>query len=334
MAGHGERSAKSRSPVPRDNSASSHISAGELPGNNGAVSDVERSVAAAFDAQRANLESSLTAAVLAGVKGPVEAVVEAAFKSQMGAVEGRLTSLEEGQSKVLRELSKVNATLAQLSHSPSLPQVGSAPGGAMAACSQPDVTTSPFFRALDPTILYCNVHGRAQVPRTEFHKAIVPLAADANLGEDKFKITGDALDDRFEIQFLGDRKAASAAATQFMQSLYLGRGKWKTQEALDATSGLHKFYVANDKNGAQVRREILAKGLKQILESLCINKTFYVRKASGSILVDRRVLATVFITSETSAHINWFHPKRIELGIELEQVVPQFSTLVGDPSSP
>ena len=87
-----------------------------------------------------------------------------------------------------------------------------------------------------------------------------------------------------------------------------------------------------DKNGAQIKREILSKELASIFSTIVPTSTFFVRKSTGSVFVDRRVLATVFVTGENQAKINWFHPKRIQLNIEQAHVEEQFLALLGGPS--
>ena len=50
--------------------------------------------------------------------------------------------------------------------------------------------------AADPTLLLCNVEGKAKVTRVRLHASIVKLAGEAGFGEDTFKLIGDELDDR------------------------------------------------------------------------------------------------------------------------------------------
>ena len=137
-------------------------------------------------------------------------------------------------------------------------------------------------------------------------------------------VTLVALDFRFELQFSRDTRIASAKAQQFHQSLQLGRGKRKPQEVEDDLAVSHKFYVNTDKNPAQMRKEVLAKRLQSILSPICIDREFLVKKSSGSIYTDRRVLVSVQVTGEESARLNWCHPKRIECKIDQAAVEEAF----------
>ena len=194
----------------------------------------------------------------------------------------------------------------------------------------PDVTTAGFFRKPDPTRLFCNIHDLVQIPRVSFLAAVVALAAEVGITDEHFDVVGEPLDNRFEIQFTGP--SAAARALQFYQSLQLGRGQWKKQEVTDDLDERHQFYVQPDKNGAQIRREVLSKALKEILQSAVPGKQFFVRKSTGSVMVDRRVLCTVFITGEQTARLAWVHPERIQLGIDEASVGTQFSAIIGGPS--
>ena len=191
-----------------------------------------------------------------------------------------------------------------------------------------DVTTPTFNRKANPTKLFCNIHDRAQVSKAKFSEAILVLFLEANLKEGDVKILGDELDNRFELQFLGDLRSASVMALQFYQSLQLGRGKWKTQSVLDDSNKANQFYVAPDKNPCQMRREVLCKHLKAILGGLSPNKEFWAKKSTGTIYADKRVVATVQVTGSDTANILWCDAKRIECKLDKAEVELQFNSYV------
>ena len=161
------------------------------------------------------------------------------------------------------------------------------------------------------------------------------LVFEAGLKESYFTLLGDALDFRFEMVFTGDLHLAPVKAQQFHSSLNLGRGKYKPQLVECAEHKENKFYVNPDKNPAQVRKEVLAKRLQCIVSPMRVDKTFYVKKSSGSVYCDKRCVATIVLTGEESARIDWCHPKRIDLNIVQEDVESAFSHYVvaGGPSS-
>ena len=154
------------------------------------------------------------------------------------------------------------------------------------AHSQPwvnDVATPSFYRAPDATKLYCNIHDRVQVAKTNFLEKLLVLVAEAGLKEHDFTILGDALDFRFELQFSGDTRVASVKAKQFHESLKLGRGKWTPHIAECSTGIEHKFYVNPDKNPAQTRKQVLAKRLQTIVSPMRDGKEFSTQKTSGTL---------------------------------------------------
>ena len=77
-----------------------------------------------------------------------------------------------------------------------------------------------------------------------------------------------------------------------------------------------------------MRREVLAKRVQSIISPLCIDKELFVKKSSGSIHCDRRVLVSVILTGEESARLQWCHPKRIELKIDQAVVEEAFGHYV------
>ena len=164
--------------------------------------------------------------------------------------------------------------------------------------------------------------------KTKFEQAILDLAKEANLSESDYKVLGDPLDNRFELQFVGDLRIASVCALQFYDSLHLGRGQFKEQVVRDDQNKEIKFYVNPDKNPCQMRREILSKHLKAILATKVGDKDLFLKKSTGSILENKRAICSVIITGPESARLEWCHPKRIELGIEQAPVEQEFSGFV------
>ena len=84
-----------------------------------------------------------------------------------------------------------------------------------------------------------------------------------------------------------------------------------------------------------MRREILGKHVKNILQSKAIDKEFLLKKSTGTIFESRRVVVSVIVTGPDTARLDWCHPKRIDLGIEREPVEQEFSNHVvsGGPGS-
>ena len=68
---------------------------------------------------------------------------------------------------------------------------------------------------------------------------------------------------------------------------------------------------------------------------MCPNREFFVKKSSGSIYSDRRVLVSIQVTGEESAKLKWCHAKRIEYGIDQAEVEEAFGHFIvaGGPGS-
>ena len=99
---------------------------------------------------------------------------------------------------------------------PSTPHGVSADG---AGVGFPLFSTEGFFRTPDPTKLFANTHEASEISLSEFHKSFVVLAEEAGLDENAFKVVGEELHDKFEIQFLGDQRVPTLAARQLFASI-------------------------------------------------------------------------------------------------------------------
>ena len=100
---------------------------------------------------------------------------------------------------------------------------------------------------------------------------------------------------------------------------------------------LHKYYINPDKNGCQVRREILCKDLKDIITPYIQDHKIFVQKSTGSIMVQRRVLASIIVTGTISARIQWMPAQRIKYKImgEVQVAIEDaFSALTGGETRP
>ena len=341
---HGDR-VRSRSPVGDGGGLSSQSGSksgkGMDKGKGGESGDLAFQISDAITKQFAAKEKEMVDSVARGVQGPIKEIVENVVATQLGNMDGRLGRLEESQAKMAIDLQGIKESiseLSKLSHSGSLPSLraplphGGSPGQLVGVADFGDNVevdnSSGFFRKIDPTVLFCNVANKVKIPRARFFGAIVKLVGEAGLNEDTFKLVGDELDDRFEIKWLGEPRTASTRCLQFFQSLQLGRGKWKPQLVADEQGREVQFFVGPDKNLAQVRREVLTKSLREIVKPMLPEKEIWMRKSTGTLFVDKRMLVSVKILGEASARLEWYHPKRIVLGLEEGPITEQFNALV------
>jgi hypothetical protein len=209
--------------------------------------------------------------------------------------------------------------------------------GSPAVAEQQTVNTPTFYRTPDPTKLFANVEHRAKLPAKNFHDAFAKLASDVGISDDQFQINSEPLDNYFEIVFTGARSGATARCLQLFQSIALGKGNYKPTNCYDDQGTLHKFYVNPDKNGCQVRREVLCKDLKDIITPYIRDQKIFVQKSTGSIMVQRRVLASIVVTGTISARLQWMPAQRIKYKIidEVQVAIEDaFSALTGGESRP
>lgn len=68
--------------------------------------------------------------------------------------------------------------------------------------------------------------------------------------------------------------------------------------------------------------------LETIVEGLAVDIELYLKKVTGSIYCDKRVLVSVVTTCPETARLDWCRGKRIELGIWQAAVEQQFANCV------
>ena len=141
---------------------------------------------------------------------------------------------------------------------------------------------------------------------------------------DDFKVIGDELDDRFDIQFLGDN--AERSARTFYDSLSLGRGNWKEQSVAgpDPGRGKVQFFISPDKNPAQVRKEVLSQKLQVYIQSLLPEETIYVKKTEGVLRARKQKLVTVCVVDEVSCRLAWEVPFASVLRLDMAVINDHF----------
>ena len=265
-----------------------------------------------------------------------------ALGEDVSNVKGDLKNLEATMLSKFEELSK---EIAKKREEPLQPpgNVASAPMSSNSANGNPSPSPQPanvfnlsgFFRALDPTILFCNTMEQKKVARAKFHDAIIKLAAEAGLGEDTFDLLGDALDNEFEIDWnpvkINDVNIATENCRRFFSSMRSRKGKktfWKPQNVLDDQGQLVQFFVKTDKNPSMVRKEILTKSMQDLCQQKFAGTEVFANRPNGSLFVDRKLLCTVHVTGENSARLEWNKPICVLFKFEYAVVEEEFKALL------
>ena len=262
------------------------------------------------------------------------------LNQRVGKVEEGVADLQDGQGRLQDKVDQLSKQIADLSTKldNGIGSSGSGSGtgnggvdmGSMSGAngsSPPTFLEGGFFRTPNPTLLFCNTLDDAKVTRAQFHASFAALALEAGIAPDKYLVSSDAIDCRFDIKFLGPQNEATSNCAYFYSSLQLGKGRWKPQNVVGPSQESVQFFVGPDKSPGQVKREVVGKALREFIESKIGPKKVYIRKTSGSIFVDRRLLCVVLISGETTGRLEWSHTKRIELGLSQEDVELKLSAL-------
>jgi hypothetical protein len=175
------------------------------------------------------------------------------------------TTVGEIQAAQLKMQETLTQLAKSLSTSRSAPALGTAAGSSNATAGNPNsgqssngvlninVVPSPFNngnfnRIPDPTKLFVNTKNKTNVSAIKFGEAFAALALEANIDNGSYKIIGDALDSRFEVQFTNDTSTATKECAMFLASLSLGRGQFKPQQVQSNDGSTVQFFCNPDKN--------------------------------------------------------------------------------------
>ena len=109
------------------------------------------------------------------------------------------------------------------------PGPAAAPPFRPANISPDEFNASKFWRRPDETILFANTADNKNVEIAKWTASFSALAAEADIGPNLFKVSGDPLGSRIEVKFLGEEGTAARRAKQLVDSLKLGGGKYKEQ---------------------------------------------------------------------------------------------------------
>jgi len=303
--------------------------------------DLEAAVSAAFHKN--------TPSFLQSLQAPITNLCQKATSDVVAVVGKRLDKLEsgqsdlrkgqqdlqEGQAKLLASLKSLEEKFI-LHHSKSTPDLQQAPfSQALPSPSNPAHTSgvTGFFRAPNPCLVFANSHGQAKINRTTFLHLLHTQLTEVNMAPTDVEVTGDELDNRFDILFLGP--SAPAKAVQYLQSHLTTRGRHKKYDVLTPDGTSVQVYFNPDKNPATVRKEVVAKQLRDFLQSqLPSGKLAFCRRSTGSIFVDRRVVCNVYITEDGGYKLTWEPVLLLPLKLSEEDLTEGFKATTGGVPSP
>ena len=89
-----------------------------------------------------------------------------------------------------------------------------------------------------------------------------------------------------------------------------------------------QFFVGPDKNPSMVKREVMSKAIFNSISKAHPNAKFFLRKATGTILSDRRHVVSVIITGPYTGSLDWNLSKVAELEIVKDNFDEEFKLLV------
>ena len=81
--------------------------------------------------------------------------------------------------------------------------------------------------------------------------------------------------------------------------------------------------------GPKLKKEVLSKRLKDILQAAITGKEVWIKKSFGTLLVDKRPVCSVAVLSESSTKIIWFQSEATELGIDQAAIESEFEIVAG-----
>ena len=284
----------------------------------------EQLVASVVASQVSTISGDLFSSIEAKVSQLVTNTVASCTATLSNRVESVESKLDQLDTKVDSKFAELSSKLAIIEG--ALQNRNNTPGTDSA-----EPANVGFYRNPDPSILLLNTKDRINVARSAIYESIAKLLGEAGIRDSDVYLSGDSLDYLFELKFLGNANVAKQNCSHFQSSLSLGRGKFKSQTCKDSNNQPVQFYCQPDKSPAQIRREILCKGIQKFLVSKFSSNEIWIRKATATILVDKRPLVSIKVPSETSAcFVGWNEPRLIALKLEKAELDTELQKLLGD----
>ena len=187
---------------------------------------------------------------------------------------------------------------------------------------------SKFWVPPNKCRLFANTLAGVKVSLDKFRASIEKLADEAALKPDYFSVFGDPLCNRVEILFSGDPDTAARRAATLLGSLKIGKALYKEQSVRAPDDSPTQYFINPDKSLAQVRKEILGKGLYDIICKAKPDLSFNYQRNEATIWCDRKPVCSVKILSESNARISWMPSRQILYGLDLATIEPAFAEVV------
>jgi hypothetical protein len=191
-----------------------------------------------------------------------------------------------------------------------------------------DLNQSRFWVPPNKCRLFANTLAGVKVSLEKFKASIEKLADEAALKPDYFTVYGDPLCNRVEILFTGDPESAARRAATLVDSLKLGKAIYKEQSVQAPDNTPTQYFINPDKSLAQVRKEILGKGLFDIICKAKPDLAFNLQRGEATIWCDRKPVCSVKILSESNARISWMPSRQILYGLDKANIEPAFAEVV------
>ena len=123
-------------------------------------------------------------------------------------------------------------------------------------------------------------------------------------------------------------KRQPGARLLWLNPLKIGKAKYKEQSVRAPDDTPTQYFINPDKSLAQVRKEILGKGLYDIICKAKPELAFNYQRNEATIWCDRKPVCSVKIFSESNARISWMPSRQILYGLDLATIEPAFAEVV------
>jgi len=187
-----------------------------------------------------------------------------------------------------------------------------------------NTSSRPFDGPIDVTIL--KLETKEMATKIEVQKLVDALFKTANIENDKYKITGDELDNRFILRFSGAAGLAATRVNLARKTLRDESGKWLELSVETPSGSKTRAFINPDKNPKMVKTERDTKRLGGILKDSYPNIKWHLNTYDGEISkVWTPMVKVEAQPGDTESILRWNLAALAETDIDKREVVGKFS---------
>ena len=180
-----------------------------------------------------------------------------------------------------------------------------------------------FDRKIDVTII--KVSSKELVDKDAVFNKVSGLSAEADIGQEHFKVNGDNVAKKFTVQFTGPAQTAERRVEKVLTLLRQGNGAWRQIFAVSPARRETQLFFGPDKSGKQIKTEMESKRLHQAFKDVHSDLNPFLLRKEGIISISWVPVARVEVFPKgQSTVVHWNSAVVERHGIDKNRLIAAF----------